>query len=68
MTIRMNNLEGLTLDEMEEWVASSRHIGYAAPGQRGHLRVHREDSDGAAVLPSEQRGKLDLDPRPVVLH
>src|SRR5258708_1202090 len=30
MTIRMNNLEGLTLDEMEEWVASSRHIGYAA--------------------------------------
>ena len=30
MTIRMNNLEGLTLEEMEEWVASSRHIGYAA--------------------------------------
>ncbi len=34
MTIRMNNLEQLTLDEMEEFVTSHRHLNWSATGQK----------------------------------
>src|SRR5260370_12913869 len=34
------------------------------PGQRGHLRFHREDSEGAAVPPSEQRAERDRETIP----
>src|SRR5882757_190912 len=34
MTIRMNNLEQLTLDEMEEFVRSHRHLSWSATGQK----------------------------------
>src|SRR5260370_32977020 len=34
MTIRMKNLEQLTLDEMEEFVRSHRHLSWSATGQK----------------------------------
>src|SRR6202521_3786371 len=34
MTIRMKNLEQLTLDEMEEFVKSHRHLRWSATGQK----------------------------------
>src|SRR5437868_2347211 len=34
MTIRMKNLEQLTLDEMEEFVRSHRHLRWSATGQK----------------------------------
>jgi len=57
MTIRMNNLERLTLDEMKEFVKTSRHVSWSAVepgGAYGLIEGMRQRNyrvDRAAVGP-----------------
>jgi hypothetical protein len=62
MTIRMDNLEGLTLAEMEEMVANNRHLGCEAmPVSAAYPLIER-------VLKRQQYRKLSKGQRGVVLR
>jgi hypothetical protein len=56
MTIRVKNLEGLSLAEMKEFGdQSTRRL--VSRGGRGRLRVHGAGAERAALRSAEQRTK-----------
>ena len=60
MTIRMNNLERLTLAEMKEFVTSNRHVSWSAvDGESGYGLIER-------VLKAQQYRRLGKGPKGVV--
>ena len=62
MTIRMDNLEGLTLAEMEEMVANNRHLGCEVmPVNAAYPLIER-------VLKRQQYRKLSKGQSGVVLR
>src|SRR4051794_35460679 len=60
MTIRMNNLELLTLVEMEEFVRSHRHLSWSATGQESVYGLIE------GVLKTQKYGRLKKGQKGVV--
>jgi transposase InsO family protein len=60
MTIRMKDLEGLTLAEMEQFVASNQKVGFEADGRSARYEFVEN------VLSKQQYGKLNKSERGIV--